>query len=233
MNTLSRQNIQNIKKIFESKTGVALSARKPVRHPVRNTAILVAVLACCLTATAFAGSIFSSLSGDELNLYATYSGNGVVSVLVENLSDKELRFQPDLKLMRWTTSEEVEPLSEAVTFHNTTVPAHSSRVMTIDLSAAYDLEQLEQPLAGDWYYLVLTNQHFVFGQDWMCSVDFAQSSEPDTTPAVPAQPDAAAVQGVEESLQFYFETISFEVEDRRAMDAAYIQACLLYTSRCV
>ena len=25
---------------------------------------------------------------------------------------------------------------------------------------------------GDWYYFVLTNNHFAFGQDWMCTFDF-------------------------------------------------------------
>ena len=25
---------------------------------------------------------------------------------------------------------------------------------------------------GDWYYFVLTNNNFAFGQDWMCSFDF-------------------------------------------------------------
>ena len=51
---------------------------------------VVAAVFCFFSMTVFANSLFSSLSGDELSLSATYEGNGVISVQVENRSDKEL-----------------------------------------------------------------------------------------------------------------------------------------------
>ena len=94
---------------------------------------VVAAVFCFFSMTVFANSLFSSLSGDELSLSATYEGNGVISVQVENRSDKELNFQSKLKLMRWSTSEEVKPLSGKVSFSNTEIPANSSGTMVIDL----------------------------------------------------------------------------------------------------
>lgn len=43
----------------------------------------------------------SNLSGDELNLSTIYEGNGLVSVQIENRSDKALHFQSALKLVQW------------------------------------------------------------------------------------------------------------------------------------
>ena len=49
--------------------------------------------------------------------------------------------------------------------------------MTLDLSRAYDLEALDEPLAQGGYYLVLTNSNFLFGQDWIC---FIHAAAPET-----------------------------------------------------
>lgn len=49
--------------------------------------------------------------------------------------------------------------------------------MTLDLSRAYDLAALDEPLAQGGYYLVLTNSNFVFGQDWIC---FIHAAAPET-----------------------------------------------------
>ncbi len=224
MSTFQKTNLQNIKKVFEDRTGVALSAQKPVRRPVRTAAALAVLLACLLTATAFAADLFSSLSGDELSLRAIYEGAGVFSIQVENQSDKTLRFQPALKLMRWSTGEEIAPLSDAVVFRSTSIPAHSSGVMTIDLSAAYDIAALELPLTGDWYYLVLTNHQFFFGQDWMCTVDFAGTVTPPDHVVPPVQSDPVPVEEIAIDLDAYFEHVSFDIADRQEMDAAYIRA---------
>lgn len=40
--------------------------------------------------------------------------------------------------MRWSTSEEIAPLSDNIIFENTEIKANTSGTMTIDLSAAYD-----------------------------------------------------------------------------------------------
>ena len=193
MDSFKRTNLQNIKDIFEKRTGVDLDRGKSFQ-PFKMAVIAAAVILCCLSATAFTFSLFSSLSGDDLGISAAYEGNGVVSVWVENRSDKDLHFQSALKLMQWSTSEEIAPIAEKnVSFSGTHIPAHSSGTMTIDLSEAYDIAMLETPLAGnDWYFFVLTNNHFAFGQDWMCPVDFAEPDIVQTeypAPVAPADAD--------------------------------------------
>lgn len=226
MTAFHQDNLNHIREIFQDRTGVELPARRRAHRSARLAGLLAAAMILCLTATALACGLFSALSGDDLGLSATYEGDGVVSVLVENRSDKTLRFQPVLKLMRWTTSEEILPLSGEVSFRGAEIPARSSGTMVIDLSLAYDMQKLEEPLEDDWYYLVLTNNGFVFGQDWMCSVAFAETAV-ETTPAgldLPVRVDAAVLEQVEESLRGYFADISLDAADRQAMDADYIQA---------
>ena len=99
MDSFNRTNLQNIKNIFEEKTGVDLDMGRQHRHPIKSAMLIAAVLICSLTTTAFAVSLFSSLSGDDLSLSATYAGDGVVSIYIENRSDKKLSFQKQLKLM--------------------------------------------------------------------------------------------------------------------------------------
>ena len=130
MDSFNKTNLQNIKGIFEEKTGVALETQRR-RQPVRAAILAAAVLVCSLTMTAFAVSLFSSLSGDELSLEATYEGNGIVSIQVENRSDKELCFQHQLKIMRWSTSEDIAPFSDEIAFRGTEFEAHTSGVMTV------------------------------------------------------------------------------------------------------
>ena len=107
MSSFSKTNLQNIKDIFEEKTGVELVSRR--RRPIGVSVLVAAVMVCCLTMTAFAVSLFSSLDGDDLSLSATYEGNGLVSIQVENRSNKNLSFQPQLRLMQWSTAEEIVP----------------------------------------------------------------------------------------------------------------------------
>ena len=100
MNSFRKSNLQNIKNIFEEKTGVELESAPVWRYPIKKYVVIAAVLVCSFTMTAFAASLFSSLSGDDLSLSSTYEGNGIVSIQVENKSDKDLNFQKQLKLMR-------------------------------------------------------------------------------------------------------------------------------------
>lgn len=220
-----RENREHVQEIFEKKTGVSLPGRRGVCRPLRVAALVAAAVALCVT-SAFAFGLFSSLDGDELQLTAEYQGEGVVAVLVENQSDKPLRFQEQLKLMRWSTGQEVEPSGGAVTFSGTEIAAQASGTMTIDLSAAYDVALLEEPLpSGDWYYLVLTNNGFAFGQDWMCTVTFAdaQPDEQEQEEAKLPETEEAVLQGVHEKLRPYFETVTLDVDQRRAMNAAYME----------
>ena len=229
MNSFNQTHLNNIKSSFEDKTGVALPSHKSVRHPIRRGAVLAAVITCCFTMTAFAISLFSPLSGDALSLSATYEGNGVVAVQVENKSDKELHFQNTLQLMRWTTSEEVKPLAGEVSFSNTKIPAHSSGTMIVDLSDAYDMALLETPLLdNDWYYFVLTNNHFMFGQDWMCTVKFSEPIPTDKVipaPITPIEADADLLSEIMEEFKPYFETYTLDPAERNKLSEEYLLLC--------
>lgn len=211
MNRMKKQNLRNIKCMFEEKTGVDLNPahRMGRKMPGRKLVILAAVLVCCLALTAFTYPLFSSLDGDELALSGSYLGVGIVEVFVENRSDKELQFQNQVRLMSWNNGE-VEAHGK-VKVENTRFEPHSSGIMTVDLSDAYDIETLETTVPGkpkdSWYYLVLTNNSFLFGQDWMCSFHFVEELPEET---VEAEPDpsmgrAQTIGDVEEELRFYFE----------------------------
>lgn len=239
MDSFNKTSLQNIKNIFEEKTGVNLAARQH-RHPLKMAAAAAAVMVCCLSTTAFTVSLLSI--EDDLGFSVTYEGNGVVSVQVDNRTDKELHFQPRLKLMQWTTGEEVNPLADNVSFSNTTIPAHSSDAMTIDLSGAYDMALLETPLADDdWYYFVLTNNNFVLCHDWMCAVDFAEpvttlfespapvaSTEADPkypTPVAPGEADPELVAEIMEELRPYFEGYTSDPAERNRLSGEYLALC--------
>ena len=209
MSRMTKNNLDNIKDIFEKKTGVALAQS---RRPVRKLIVLAAAVICCFGLAAFTYPLFTPLDGDELTLSAAYEGDGVVSVFVENGSDKELEFQKKTKLIPWITGVEVERLGGEVIFENTKFPAHSSGTMIVDISEAYDIEALE----GDGpnfesYYLLLTNNDFLFGHDWMCSFTFEDKDrkEPNET-----QPHMVAgvenADEIEESLRFYFEDAYYD-----------------------
>ncbi len=236
MRSFSEENYRNIQSLFTEKTGVPLRKRRAAR--IVPFALAAAVLAALLTVTALAADLFSPLAGDDLALGAVYEGDGIVSVQVENRSDKELKFQEQVRLMRWETGEEIAPKSAAVRFTNTAFAPHAKGVMTLDLSDAYDLAALDEPLAQGGYYLVLTNANFVFGQDWMCFIHAAAPEEtgetvetvpeetPETAaaPAAPAETDVELVSRVEEALRPYYE-MTGDVAQRRAHNAEYYAAC--------
>lgn len=209
MSRMTRGNLQNIRDIFEEKTGVQLreGKRTPACRPARKLVFLAAVLSFCFALVGFTYPLFSGLREDELSLYGSYEGNGIVSVYVVNDSDKDLKFQEQTRLMRWIASEEVERTGGEVHFENTKFPAHSSGTMLIDLSEAYDIAALEKEGNNpETYYLLLTNNNFVFGHDWICSVSFRESvpQEPEETKPV-ENSRVQNLQEVEEDLRFYFE----------------------------
>lgn len=210
MKRMTKQNLRNIRCRFEEYTGADLNpARRWQCFPARKLWILAAAIAACLSMLAFTHPLFSSLDGDELSLSGTYEGNGIVSIQVENRSDKKLEFQRKTKLMRWATSEEVETLGGSPAFENTVFQPHSKGTMTIDLSGAYDTKLLEESCSGaEWFYLLLTNNNFLFGQDWMCSVSFGRQEQPpepekETISSVSVAPVIS--DEIEEELRFYFE----------------------------
>lgn len=176
MSAMTNENFRSICRMVEKKAGVTLG---PDRTPERKRGmklipVLAALVLLALTMTASAFKLFTPLNGDALALGGIYEGDGIVTVWVENGSDKYLRFQEQLKLMDWEKSQELPRLGGRVIFRNTVFPPHSSGAMTLDLSGAYDMELLEREIARVNLYLVLTNFDFQFGHDWICFVRFPQ-----------------------------------------------------------
>lgn len=199
------------------------------RNPKKWLALLLVAAILALGLVACAPMLFSSISGDDLSLGAKYVGNGIVEITVENRSAKVLNFQPKLKLQRWSDGEEI-PAKGKVTFKNTQFGPKSSGVMTVDLSEAYDLDELETPLLNDWYYFLLTNNNFLFGQDWMCSVSFWEQDHM-AAPVYPVQPspaeaDPALARSVDPDLRAFFEeSILTDKEKRAEITMAYYERC--------
>jgi len=217
MEQFDSAHLRNIRSSFEEKTGVRLT--RPPRRRLRTLLPVAAAAVLCLALSAFAVRRFSALDGDEVALGAVYEGGGIVRVAVENRSDRVLRFQETLKLMRWATGEELAAHG-AVGFEGTTVPAHGSGTLTLDLSAAYDLAALERPV-GEWYYFVLTNNCFAFGQDWTCSVDFTPPLPREADAPRAAQANTADLADVETDLRPYFEAHEPDPAAQREKNAAY------------
>jgi len=73
MDSFNKSNLQNIKNIFEERTGVELESKhKTVHHPIKRIALTAAVLTCVLTLTGFAvaatlgvGDILKSFFSDR------------------------------------------------------------------------------------------------------------------------------------------------------------------------
>ena len=198
--------------------------------PKKWLALLLVAAILALGLIACAPMLFSSISGDELSLKACYTGEGVVEITVENKSSKNLKFQPKLKLKRWSDDVEIPANGKAV-FANTQIAPASSGVMTVDLSNAYDLDELEMPLLNDWYYIVLTNNNFHFGQDWMCSVSFSEKESMDEpvypVQLSPAEADPALIRQMNTNLQSFFEeSILADKEKRAEVMEAYYERCM-------
>lgn len=208
MTKMTRQNLHNIKQRFEAHTGTDLNAPAAGHiSSIRQVALLAAALIFVMAMLAASPRLFSPLDQDQLVLRGTYQGGGIVSVYVENKSDKVLRFQEKTKLIRWVTGEEAASLGGNVRFENTEFPPNSSGTMTVDLSDAYDTAALETAKTNaEVYYLLLTNHDFLFSHDWMCSFTFAPPKE---SPHVNTPPQAPAVSAPSDrilpELRFYFE----------------------------
>ena len=176
MKTMPNENFRHICRLVEQKTGVSLGPdRMPERrHRARLVPLLAALALMVLTMTASAFMLFTPMNGDELALGGIYEGNGIITVYLENGSDKYLRFQKQVMVMEWEESRELPGLSGKIIFRNTVFPPHSSGAMTLDLSGAYDTDLLEREITRGNLYLVLTNYDFQFVHDWMCFIRFPQ-----------------------------------------------------------
>ncbi len=222
MNSFRQENLAHIKDRVQAQTGVTLTPARTNRRTLR-VAVVLAAAAALFTVTAWAAGLFSSFDGDSLVLFATYEGNGIVAVQAENRSDKDLTLEPLLKLMLFKdgVDTEIEPLADAVIFSGTHIPAHSTQTITVDLSQAYDIEQLEIHPRTGYYYFVLTNSKFALGQRWTCTVHFRQleNHKPLPEPAV-----EETVQGeILEPLQPYFEISTLDPFERWTQGHEYLE----------
>jgi len=207
MSQLRRENYQNIIYRFEQQTGVRFPESSRRTSVILKRAVLVAAAVVIFAIfAAFTYPLFSPLNGDALTLKGDYRGDGVVSIQVDNRSRRNIKFEPQVKLIKWITGEEVSLNLDNISFDGLAVPANSRGEIILDLSKACDMEILEQSLVSEWYYLILTNQNFAFGQEWKCSIYFGQTDPYQEATDEPLYTlDPLIVSAVEEDLQFYFE----------------------------
>ena len=224
MKHFNSENRKHIKELFSVKAGVALPATRP---RIKTAVLLAAVIVCFGLLAGFSKDLVSGLDGDELGFSSTYLGQGVVEIRVENRSEKDITFQPKLKLMRWEGAQEV-PASGKVRFSDRTIPAGTTGTMTLDLSGAYNIEELEKPLTGDSYYFILTNNEFLFGQDWMCFVQFGEYIPMETEPVElisAAEADPALMENISPELMTFFEEATTNLGTMRERREEYYAAC--------
>lgn len=185
MKKMSKVNLDHIKSIVEDKCGVNFKVATPISKTEniiyymvnhKSKVCVAACMALCfLSFAAFGFAKFSGLRGDDASFSSAYQGDGIFKLTVSNQSNKALQLQKELKLMRWSTGEEIQGEKEKIIYSDMSVNPGESKEIIIDLSLAYDVQALEEELdEKDHYYFVLTNNDFAFGQDWMCSVDFEE-----------------------------------------------------------
>ena len=133
---------------------------------------IVCVLCFCTTA-GFTYAKRSGIKGDEVGFSSVCLGDGKYEIVVVNSSDKPLRLQDQVKVMQWSTGKLADGDGKQIHVEGDMIPPHSTGIVRIDLSQGYDVEAMEENLAEkDWYYFILTNNDFMFGQDWICSFGF-------------------------------------------------------------
>lgn len=196
-----RRNQAQIQRIFEEKTGVSVSNRGGESGIIRKKGLVFAAATLCVFClSAFAYVRFSGLNGDRLKLESRYQGDGVFEIVITNLSGRELELQKSVKLMRWSGAQEAEGDPAKIKMDSGIIGPHSQGIVRIDLSEGYDIARLEEELPeGDWYYLMLTNNDFAFGQDWICDIVFDREHSasvvygPEATPEVKYTEDCSLV----------------------------------------
>lgn len=174
MEKYNRKHLGRIRETVQEKTGADMGAnRRMYGCRAGRLALMAGCLLCFVCLSAFTYLKFSGLNGDEAAFAAVYLGEGKFDIVIRNFSDRELELQDRVKLMQWSTGEEVKGENSKIRMDVSAIAPHSQGIVSIDISEGYDLEAMEEGLPeGDWYYFVLTNNYFAFGQDWMCAFDF-------------------------------------------------------------
>ena len=80
-------------------------------------------------------------------------------------------------------------------------------------------------MVSEWYYLVLTNNNFLFGQEWKCSVYFGTQDMDalEAAESVLYSLDPSIVAQVEDELRFYFEDDYIGQFSANPMNYEYLQ----------
>ena len=214
MRRITKQNLNRIKDRFEAETGVELEPKR-LCLSAGKVLLVAAVIALGAVLAAFTSPLFTPLEGDALTLEGTYLGDGIVSVRVRNDSDKVLTLE-DAKLFSWNNGEVEKLHGGEVRLTDSRIEPHSEGMVTVDLSEAYDIDYLETTVPGkpkdSWHYLLLTNNSFLFGHDWMCSFHFAEEMQmQEAEPEQVEHPQAQGIGEIEEELRFYFEEAYYDV----------------------
>ena len=174
MRKFRKENLHSIKSMIRDRTGVQMG--KTTWHDggyLKKSLLAAAGVLCCFALSAFAYYKFNSLDGDELSLRSVYQGGGRYEIYVTNLSAHELKLQDEIRVMQWSTGQPVEGDPGRIRVEAGTIAPGGTGVVKVDLSDGYDVERMKESIGdGDWYYFVLTNNAFAFGQDWMCTFDF-------------------------------------------------------------
>lgn len=173
MEKFTQKNMDGIKSVIQDRCGVKMHKTPPAKRPLKRCVLSAACLVCFMALSAFAYYKFNCLTGDNLALNSEYKGGGKFEITVDNLSDHELRLQDKVKVMRWSTGEAVEGDPERIHLDGGVIEPHSTGTVTVDISDGYDVEAMKKSIGkNDWYYFVLTNNDFAFGQDWGCAFEF-------------------------------------------------------------
>jgi hypothetical protein len=123
---------------------------------IRRICVLAAVLITILSLCAFTYTYFSTAAGDNLILTATYAGEGVVLAQIENQADRDLKLAPAVKLLQYSTGNEIALTGSSPILTGLTIPAKTTQTVRIDLRLSYDIAALEQ-LTNDFVCIQLTN----------------------------------------------------------------------------
>ena len=147
MEKYNKQRLGNIHAIFEERTGICIAEKRcNYSCGAKRVAAVVGMMFSILTLSAFVCSKFSSLDGDDLGFKPVYKGDGVFEITISNFSDRDLKLQEQVKLMRWSSAEEVHGCSDKIKFENIKIEANSEGTIVIDLSEGYNIVELATAL---------------------------------------------------------------------------------------
>ena len=134
LNGISSQYIQEAEDYFNRKV-----------HPtsLKRILLVAAILIAAFSLCAFTYTMFSAAAGDALILTATYAGDGILLAQVQNQSDRDLKLEPSVQLLYYSTNTPVEPNGTSPVVTGLTIPGNTTQTVRIDLRKSYNMAELE------------------------------------------------------------------------------------------